>query len=119
MIKARKVVLIIFGVLFFLIAICISIIHASHYSGNVFFMIKAINQLKVDSDGIIKIDKNTYLTRANEDIASLFEDRGYEVIVFFTRCDYRKKGDAEYKRVYGKMYTSRYIIWAIPDSDLE
>lgn len=82
-------------------------------------MKKAINQLKADSDGIIKIDKETYLTRSNEDIANLFKAKGYEVTVFFTQCEYRKNEKENWKRVYGEMYTGGYIIWTIPDSDLK
>lgn len=117
--KTKKTAICTVIVLISITLISLYIVHASKYEGNIFYMIRNINQLETDNDGVIKIGKDKYLTGNNEDIANLFQSKGYETDIFFTQCGYRKDEKDEYKRAYGKMFTSKYIIWTIPDSDLE
>lgn len=88
---------------------------STYYYGNIFRICWGIHELQVDNDGVVRVGKNKYLTRDNEDLIVYLQEKGYETQFFFLNGFYREKSDEVYKHVSGRMFTSKYIVWTFEE----
>ena len=55
------------------------------------------------------------MTRDNEDLILYLQEKGYETEFFGINGFYHEKSDEVYKRISGRMFTSKYIVWTFEE----
>lgn len=75
-------------------------------------IIKSIFKVAVSPTGVIAIDHNRYITRANgwEQLNKFLKEKGYNTHILFRNCEFWKS-DEEKKKLCGRNIGEYFILW--------